>query len=85
MQDQVKVLVIDDEELIRLNFRCCLEDAGYQVVTAADGVEGLSLFKSEQPDVVLTDLMMPKMTGIAFIEQARTITADCYFRGRYCA
>ncbi len=76
MQEQVKVLVVDDEELIRLNFRCCLEDAGYQVVTAADGIEGLSLFKSEQPDVVLTDLKMPKMDGIAFIEQARQINAD---------
>jgi len=76
MQDQVKVLVIDDEELIRLNFSCCLEDAGYQVLTAADGVEGLSLFSSEQPDIVLTDLKMPKMDGIAFIKQARQINAD---------
>ena len=76
MQDQIKVLVVDDEELIRLNFSCCLEDAGYQVVTAADGVEGLALFSSEQPDVVLTDLNMPKMDGIAFIEQARLINAD---------
>ena len=76
MQEQVKVLVVDDEELIRLNFRCCLEDAGYQVLTAADGAEGLSLLSSEQPDVVLTDLKMPKMDGIAFIEQARLINAD---------
>jgi len=67
MQEQVKVLVVDDEELIRLNFSCGLEDAGFQVLTAADGAEGLSLFKSEQPDVVLTDLKMPKMDGIAFI------------------
>jgi PAS domain S-box-containing protein len=78
MQEQikVKVLVIDDEELIRLNFSCCLEDADYQVITAADGVEGLALFCSEQPDIVLTDLRMPKMDGVAFIEQARLINAD---------
>jgi len=75
-QIKVKVLVIDDEELIRLNFSCCLEDAGYQVITAADGSEGLALFSSEQPDIVLTDLRMPKMDGIAFIEQARLINAD---------
>ena len=76
MQEPIKVLVVDDEELIRMNFRCCLEDAGYQVVTAADGAEGLALFKSEQPDIVLTDLKMPKMDGIAFIEQAKLINAD---------
>jgi len=75
-QIKAKVLVIDDEELIRLNFSCCLEDNGYQVITAADGAEGLALFSSEQPDIVLTDLMMPKLDGVAFIEQARQINAD---------
>ena len=58
-----KVLVIDDEEYIQhiLNFSFGAE--GYEVVTAADGEEGIRKAKSEKPDIIVLDIMMPKMDG----------------------
>lgn len=76
MKDNIKVLVVDDEELIRLNFKCSLEDSGYQVVTASNGADALDLFRLEQPDIVLTDLKMPEMDGSTFISLACQINAD---------
>jgi len=49
MGHAVKVLIVDDEELIRLNLRAVLEDLGYRVVEAANGREGLDLFDSDSP------------------------------------
>lgn len=58
-----KILVIDDEhDLVEtLTFR--LEAAGYEVVSAFDGQEGLKKVKEEKPDLILLDVMMPKMDG----------------------
>jgi two-component system alkaline phosphatase synthesis response regulator PhoP len=58
-----KVLVVDDEEYIQhiLNFSFGAE--GYQVITAANGVEALAKAKEERPDVIVLDIMMPKMDG----------------------
>lgn len=58
-----KILVVDDEkDLVEtLSFR--LESAGYQVVTAGDGQEGLEKAREEKPDIILLDVMMPKMDG----------------------
>ena len=63
MTDTAKVLVADDEpHLLRLvKFR--LEREGYQVVTAADGQVALELARSEQPDLCVLDVMMPKRSG----------------------
>ncbi len=67
MKEPVKVLVIDDEEAIRRNFRSCLEDLEYQVMEAGDGREGLAVFSRDPADIVLTDLRMPGMGGLEFI------------------
>jgi two-component system, OmpR family, alkaline phosphatase synthesis response regulator PhoP len=58
-----KVLVVDDEAPIRLLCRVNLEAEGMEVVEAADGEAGLALARSERPDVVLLDVMMPAMDG----------------------
>jgi len=68
MTEQIKVLVVDDEEQIRRNFKVCLEDVGYLVHTAADGEEGLEVFARERSDVVLTDMRMASMNGLKFID-----------------
>ena len=60
---QPKVLVIEDEEPVRDSFRNFLEDQGYEVFEAANGREGIELFQTCQPDVVLIDLRMPEMNG----------------------
>jgi DNA-binding response OmpR family regulator len=59
-----KVLVIDDEDGIREIIQICLEAAaGWDVLTAASGSEGLATARDEQPDAILLDVMMPDMDG----------------------
>jgi two-component system cell cycle sensor histidine kinase/response regulator CckA len=71
MSQPAKVLIVDDEELIRLNLRALLEDLGYRVTEAAEGREGLDAFDRERPDLVLADLMMPVMDGLSMIAGLR--------------
>jgi CheY-like chemotaxis protein len=60
-----RVLVIDNEEYIREVAQICLETvAGWEVLTAASGQEGLDVAEVEQPDVILLDVMMPGMDGL---------------------
>ncbi len=68
-----KVLVVDDEEYIQhiLNFSFSAE--GYQVITANDGEEAIEKAKSENPDVIVLDIMMPKMDGY---EACRRLKSD---------
>jgi DNA-binding NtrC family response regulator len=71
MSKSAKVLIVDDEELLRLNLRMLLEDLGYCVVEAADGREGLDVFDREGPDLILADLRMPVMDGLSMIAGLR--------------
>ncbi len=64
MQTMRRVLVVDDEENIRLVLRTLLKRAGYEVEVATNGEEAVEKFESFGPDVVLTDVRMPKMNGI---------------------
>ena len=57
------ILVVDDHRGVRDALRFMLEDAGYRVTTAADGQQALEHVTALQPDVVLTDLRMPVMSG----------------------
>lgn len=59
-----RVLIVDDEDSIRLLIREALSEYGYDVDTAADGAEGSALFELIKHDLVLTDLMMPAITGL---------------------
>ena len=60
-----KILVVDDDPDILDALAMILESQGYQVVTARDGVEGLANLKAEKPDLMILDLLMPKMDGFA--------------------
>lgn len=62
-----KILVIDDDALVRHTISRILERSGYQVVLAADGAEGVARFRAERPDLVITDLIMPEKEGIETI------------------
>ena len=64
-----RVLVIDDEAPIRLLCRVNLEAEGIEVLEAADGPKGLELARSERPDVVLLDVMMPGLDGWRVAEE----------------
>ena len=59
-----KILVVEDEKHLRLLYRMDLEREGHVVVTAAHGAEGLRLFTSELPDLVVLDIRMPGMDGL---------------------
>jgi len=58
-----KILVVDDESHLIELVQMRLEANGYEVITANDGEEGLEKAKSEKPDLILLDVMMPKMDG----------------------
>jgi DNA-binding response OmpR family regulator len=64
-----KILVVDDDPDILEAVTLILESQGYEVVTARDGVEGLANLKAEQPDLMILDLMMPKMDGFAVCKE----------------
>jgi CheY-like chemotaxis protein len=56
-------LVIDDEAHIRRVIELKFKNLGYRVISASNGEDGLALIKSQKPDVVITDIMMPKLNG----------------------
>lgn len=68
---QKHILVVDDEIKIRDVLRTVLERTGYQVTEAADGLEGLRLYKEKDIDVVVTDIIMPEKGGIDLIMDLR--------------
>ena len=72
----VKILAIDDEPVIRDSIAAYLEDSGFNVLQAGDGQQGLTLFREHTPDLVLLDLRMPEMDGLAFLEALRQEGAD---------
>lgn len=70
-----RVLIIDDEADVRAVVRGCLEDiAGWEVVTADSGKEGLVKVITDSPDAILLDVMMPGMDGLAFLSALRNYT-----------
>jgi CheY-like chemotaxis protein len=70
-QFRFRILVVDDEPLIRETARMILEGEGYEVLTAADGLEGLHSLNKSLPDLVISDLNMPRMTGFEFLAVVR--------------
>jgi DNA-binding response OmpR family regulator len=64
-----KILVVDDDPDILDAVAMILESQGYEVVTARDGVEGLANLKAENPDLMILDLLMPKMDGFAMCKE----------------
>jgi len=61
---QKKILIVDDEEQFLMMMTIRLEANGYEVITASDGREGLMKAKSESPNLILLDVMMPEMDGL---------------------
>ena len=66
-----KILVADDEKDIRSVLRLYLEDAGYEVVEAADGLQALEALESQEIDLCLLDIMMPELDGYQVLKRTR--------------
>jgi DNA-binding NtrC family response regulator len=71
-----KILVIDDDAMVRTTIEQTLEDAGYEVVTARNGLHGTAAFHRTQPDLVITDIVMPEQDGIETITEIRAAKPD---------
>jgi DNA-binding response OmpR family regulator len=71
MAKQAKILVVDDDPDIREAISAVLEAHSHQVITACDGEEGLSKLKDERPDLMILDLLMPKMDGFAVLKEVQ--------------
>jgi CheY-like chemotaxis protein len=69
--EEKTILVVDDEEDIREFLTTVLEDVGFKVVTAADGIEAMEKVKEKTPDFISLDLVMPRKSGIKFLYELR--------------
>ena len=79
MRNKKKVLIIDDEPHIRRVIDLKLKQRGYQVFLAKDGEEGLDLILRQCPNVVITDIMMPKMDGKTLCELTNRLKKERSF------
>ncbi|MGB3813206.1 MAG: response regulator [Shinella sp.] len=70
-----KILTVDDSASIRLTTRVTLNNAGYAVTEAVDGLDGLGKLQAGEYDLVITDLNMPNMDGLAMIRELRKLPA----------
>jgi CheY-like chemotaxis protein len=71
-----EILVVDDEEDIRLLYQEELQEAGYRVSVAADGAEALRMVMQSRPDLMTIDIKMPEMDGIELLRRVREIHRD---------
>jgi two-component system, OmpR family, KDP operon response regulator KdpE len=67
----LRILVVDDEVQITRVLRAALQSNGYEVSTAKDGVEAMTLYLEKTPDLVITDLSMPEMDGVELTREIR--------------
>ncbi|MEO0340250.1 MAG: response regulator transcription factor, partial [Bacteroidota bacterium] len=75
MADPIKILVVDDEPDILDILSYTLEKEGYKVLTAGDGKEGIQVAERENPNLIILDIMMPKMDGVEVCRKLRAIPA----------
>lgn len=71
MSDKKKILIVEDEAPAALALGDVLQGEGFEVVTAHDGKEGLAAAITKHPDIILTDLKMPRMSGMDMIREIR--------------
>ena len=71
-----KILLIDDEPLFLETLSSAFLESGFAVVTASDGVAGLKKYVDEAPDVVISDLIMPRLGGVSTCQQISRLAGD---------
>ena len=71
----MKILIVDDEELLVKGIRFNLQNDGYETITGRDGLEAVTLAKEEKPDLIILDVMMPNMDGLTACSQIREFSS----------
>jgi PAS domain S-box-containing protein len=71
-----KILIVDDEEIIVRLLSMSLRSDGYEIVTAYNGEQGLEVFQSESPDIVVTDIKMPGMNGLELLKKIKELDPE---------
>ena len=74
MKKKAKILVVDDEVIIRESLRDWLSDVGHLMLTAENGPQALEIIQKEKPAVAIVDLVMPGMDGIELLKRAKEIS-----------
>ncbi len=72
----MKVLVVEDTKSMQVIISFLLKKKGYEVITANDGLEGLNKYKELKPDLVILDIMMPKMNGLECLKALKEFDTD---------
>ena len=67
----MKILIVDDEDILVKGIRFNLQNAGYEIITGSNGVEAVTLARSENPDLIVLDIMMPEMDGLTACSKIR--------------
>jgi len=70
------LLIIDDDEVVRLSLADYLEDSGFNVLQASNGQQGLQIFEREQPDLIICDLRMPQVDGLTLLRRISELSID---------
>jgi len=76
MKSPLKVLVVDDEPIVRESLRDWLQDAGHEVLVADNGSRALEMIRQQEPRVAIVDLVMPGMDGIALLKQVKAVCPE---------
>ena len=71
-----RILIVEDEATLGRVLGDALRGAGYDVALATDGIEGLEMFREQGADLVIADIMMPKMDGLTMVEQLKRINSN---------
>src|SRR3954464_12537673 len=75
---EARVLIVDDDPVVRRMLQLSFESENFDVLTAGDGLEGLESMRADKPDVVVLDIMMPKLDGMKVLQE---LNADDDLRG----
>lgn len=71
-----KLLIIDDDEVVRASLAAYLDDSGFQVLQAGNGLQGLEVFERERPEVIICDLRMPQIDGLELIRRINVLNSE---------
>src|SRR5713101_7700778 len=72
------ILIVDDDPVVRSLMRATLENDNFEVIEAVDGVEGCQVYEEDHPDLLLVDVMMPRMDGFELCRELRGRLASAY-------